>query len=161
MLDNKLQTFSTWFYFNNFVDEMFVNVYGRFCKAACEQLETTFLPSEMFISNNVCMADFLHCFHWMIPLWNLMLQHGARQHKRAQCIATVQWQLAKTSYFACFVCCVKRGVRARPTPRKCLSLRPARFGFLSASPSTLDPRRVGSTCARETRLVVVAWIFAW
>jgi hypothetical protein len=23
MLDNKLQTFSTWFYFNNFVDEKF------------------------------------------------------------------------------------------------------------------------------------------
>ena len=36
-----------------------------FLQAACEQLETTVLLSEMFISNNVCMADFLHRFHWM------------------------------------------------------------------------------------------------
>ena len=35
-------------------------------QAAWKQLGTTFLLSEMFISNNVCMADFLHRFHWMI-----------------------------------------------------------------------------------------------
>ena len=37
-----------------------------FLQAAWKQLETTYLLNEMFISNNVCMADFLHRFHWMI-----------------------------------------------------------------------------------------------
>ena len=36
--------FSTWFYFNNFVDENFVEMVLRFSlHAACEQLETAFL----------------------------------------------------------------------------------------------------------------------
>ena len=44
MLDNKLQTFfNLVFYFNNFVDENFVEMVLCFSlHAACEQLETVF-----------------------------------------------------------------------------------------------------------------------
>lgn len=61
MLDNKLQTF-----FNLVLFQQLCGRLWMFLQAAWKQLETTFLPSEMFMSNNVCMADFLHCFHWMI-----------------------------------------------------------------------------------------------
>ena len=48
--------FNLVFYFNNFVDENFVEMVLRF--AACEQLETAFLNGAWCFSNNVCMADF-------------------------------------------------------------------------------------------------------
>ena len=49
--------FSTWFYFNNFVDVKFCGT-GLYVFAACERLESMFLESVMFIFNNSCMADF-------------------------------------------------------------------------------------------------------
>ena len=64
MLDNNSKPFSNWFYFNNFVDEMFVNVMDVLLEAAWKQGNDVLL-SEMFISN-VCTADFLHRFLWII-----------------------------------------------------------------------------------------------
>ena len=39
------------------------------------------MPYATYHGGIICMADFLYRFHWMILLWNLMLQHGAREHK--------------------------------------------------------------------------------
>ena len=41
---------------------MFMDVFASCMEATGNDV----LLSEMFISNNVCMADFLHRFHWMI-----------------------------------------------------------------------------------------------
>ena len=66
MLDNKLQTFFNLVLFQQLCGRDVCECLWTFLQAAWKQLETTFLLSEMFISNNVCMADFLHRFHWMI-----------------------------------------------------------------------------------------------
>ena len=66
MLDNKLQTFFNRVLFQQLCGRYVCECLWMFLQAAWKQLETTFLPSEMFITNNVCMADFLHRFHWMI-----------------------------------------------------------------------------------------------
>ena len=79
-----------------------LNVYGRCLQAAWKQLETMFLLSEVFISIDVCMADFLHRFHWMISARNLMLQHGARQQNKEPNTATSTVASSQTSYLACF-----------------------------------------------------------
>ena len=51
--------FQPGFYFNNFVDENFVEMVLCFSlHAACEQLETVFLRGAWCFSNNVCTADF-------------------------------------------------------------------------------------------------------
>ena len=60
-----------------------------------------------------------------------------------------------TLSFCVFSCCVKKGERARPSPRK-FEFRPARFGLL-ATPKLLGPT-TRRWRARDTRLVVVAWI---
>ena len=68
MLDNKLQTFFNLVLFQQLCGRDVCECLWTFLQAAWKQLETTFLLSEMFISNNVCMTDFLHRFHWMISV---------------------------------------------------------------------------------------------
>ena len=111
MLDNKLQTFFNLVLFQQLCGRDVCECLWMFLQAAWKQLETTFLLSEMFISNNVCMADFLHRFHWMISA----LEFDAP----ARCTST-EWKSpmtatatstvasSQTSYFACFRVAWKR-----------------------------------------------------
>ena len=155
--------FSTWFYFNNFVDKMFVNVCGRFTTLHGSNWKLRFCRVRCLFQTTFAWPIFCIVFTGCFLLWNLMLQHGARQqNERAQwqLPQLAQWPVARQVTLLVFVL-REKGVRARPTPRSVS--RPASASCLSATPKLLEPpttrrrrvraRNATSGCSLNFRMV--------
>ena len=99
MFDNKLQTFSTWFCLNNFVDE---NLWRYFYVSLHAAMWAT---ENCVLSGAWCFFQRLHgrLIHLRLGwfyCWNLMLQHGARWDNQD---STVQRLTdGRTPDFGCF-----------------------------------------------------------